>query len=354
MRRTHFIGMDVHCKECVLKAVTVTGRITHAWRGPTTIPALSEAIQAISKPRRLAIEEGAISDWLWRSLSPLVDEFVICEPRRNHLIAKAGEKDDPIDAGKLADLYRGGYLKPVHHPESFDRLVFKQHVALYHDCVRERVRQANRVMAFVRRHGVFVQEKAFAEVSGQDELLSKLPNNPMVRRNLLLLWQGYAVTADQVNHARRWLIKSARREPQIRRFTQLPGISWVRAATLFVHLDTPWRFKSKSALWKYMGIGLERRRSGNAPGQLRVVRQANRALKNAILGAAKAAIRTQGSPFAVQYERWVHDNISPRNARRNVARSLAATLWGMWKTGSDYRLEWVGISMASHSAAFAE
>jgi len=137
MRSVHFIGVDAHCKECELKAMTATGRQTHAWRGPTTIPALSEAIKAIPPPRRLTVEEGAISDWLWRNLSPLVDEFVICEPRRNHLIAKEGERDDPIDAGKLADLFRGGYLKPVYHPESFDRMVFKQHVALYHDSVRK-------------------------------------------------------------------------------------------------------------------------------------------------------------------------------------------------------------------------
>jgi hypothetical protein len=32
----------------------------------------------------------------------------VCNPRRNHLIAKEGEKDDPIDAEKLAQLYRGG------------------------------------------------------------------------------------------------------------------------------------------------------------------------------------------------------------------------------------------------------
>jgi hypothetical protein len=55
--------------------------------------------------------------------------LVVCEPRRNPLIAKDSDKDDPIDAEKLALLYRGGYLKPVHHPESLDRAIFKRHVA---------------------------------------------------------------------------------------------------------------------------------------------------------------------------------------------------------------------------------
>lgn len=347
MRSVHFIGIDAHCKTSELKAVTMSGRLTHRWQGPTTIPALTEAIKAIPRPRRLAIEEGAISDWLWRNLASLVDEFIICEPRRNHLIAKEGEKDDPIDAEKLAHLLRGGYLKAVHHPDSFERMAFKQHVSLYHDHVRQRVAQANRIMGYLRRHGVFVQEKAFADEAGRNEVVAQLPNLRLIRFNLMLLWEGYTSTAQQVDRSRRRLVQIARREPQIRRFTALTGISWIRAATLFVYLDTPWRFKSKSALWKYMGIGLERYRSGSGPGQLHIVRRANRTLKNVILGAARSAVASGDNPFADQYERWIDQGISPRNARRNVARSQAATLWGMWKTGSEYRAEWVGLASAS-------
>ncbi len=353
MSRMHFMGLDAHCTSSELKVVTASGRLIHSWRGPTTIPALTAAIQAVRRPRRLAIEEGAISDWLWRNLSPGVDQLIVCEPRRNHLIAKEGEKDDPLDAEKLAQLPRGGYLKPVHHPASFERMVFKQYVGLYHDFVRQRVRQANRVMAYVRHYGVFIQEKAFAEKLGRDEVMAQLPNHRLVRLNMMLLWEGYQTAAEQVDRSRRRLVQVARREAQIRRFTQLPGISWIRAATVFVYLDTPWRFKSKSALWKYLGIGLERYRSGSGPGQLHVVRRANRLLKYVILGAAKSAVAAGNNPFADLYQRWIDQGISPRNARRNVARSLAATLWGMWKTGSGYRPEWVGVSMASNPSVVA-
>jgi hypothetical protein len=57
----------------------------------------------------------------------------------------------------------------------------------------------------------------------------------------------------------------------------------VRAATLLAFLDTPWRFASKQALWRYLGIGLERRRSGNGPERLRVPLRSNRLLKGTIL-----------------------------------------------------------------------
>ena len=55
---------------------------------------------------------------------------------------------------------------------------------------------------------------------------------------------------------RKRLVHMAQNEEAVRRFQALPGIGWVRAATLYAYLDTPWRFRSKSALWKYLGIGL--------------------------------------------------------------------------------------------------
>ena len=98
-------------------------------------------IAKVRRPRRLTFEEGPPADWLARELRSSVDELVVCEPRRKSWIARDGDKDDPIDARKLADLYRGGYLKPVHQSETLGRSLLKQQVSLYHDRVKERVRQ---------------------------------------------------------------------------------------------------------------------------------------------------------------------------------------------------------------------
>ncbi|MCH9003594.1 MAG: transposase [Planctomycetes bacterium] len=136
----------------------------------------------------------------------------------------------------------------------------------------------------------------------------------------------------------------------IRRFTQVPGVLWIRAATFFAYVDTPFRFKRKSALWRYMGIGLERRGSGEGPMLVRVSPDANRVLKYVILGAAMSAIASGKNPFAEQYRRWLKAGISSRNARRNVARSLATVMWGMWKSGDDYRPEWVGAAVGQAPA----
>jgi transposase len=276
--------------------------------------------------------------------------LIVCEPRRNRLIAAEGDKDDPIDAGKLAQLFRGGYLKAVYHTESLERAIFKQHVVLYHNRVSHRVGEAHRVASLLRRHGVMARERHFVQAADRKALLAKLPANRILRADVRLLWKGYDAAVAQEEWMRRHLVQLAKEEEVVVRFEELPGISWIRAATLFVYLDTPWRFASKQALWKYLGIGLQRRHSGSGPDQVQVPKQVNRLLKSTILGAAKSAVAQGANPFADQQRRLIEQGLSPKLARRTVARSLAVTLWGLWKNGSAYRPEWVGKAAAALQA----
>jgi len=343
MERVYTIALDTHCAFTEVGVFTPTGRVRMRGRCATTIPALIEEFDRVPRPRAVVLEEGPLADWIVRGLGGYADDIAVCDPRRNHLIAKESDKDDPIDVEKLARLYRGGYIKRVHHPESFDRAVFKRHVGLYHDSVRQRVRLANRIMAELRRYGVFVPERSFAELDKRKTLCQRLPDHPVVRADIRCLLAAYDAAVERSAIMRRRLIQLARENPQIVRFHALPGVKWIRAATFYAYVDTPWRFKSKQALWKYLGIGLERRHSGAGPERVRLPRQVNRMLKSSVLGAAKSAIASRNNPFADQYERWIRDGVTLRNARRNVARSQAAVMWGMWKNGDVYRPELVGV-----------
>jgi transposase len=349
MSRLHYIGADTHCSTTDLAAVTRKGRLTQRERCPTTIAHLRDTLAKLPSPRVVIIEEGPLADWLFRELSERGEEVIVCDPRRNALIARDSDKDDPIDAEKLARLAAGGYLKQVHHPETFERVVFKRRVGLYHDRFRNRVRQANRILAQFRMCGVFIKEADLVE-SERKTLLRRLPRPQIVRDDVLLLLQGYDSAVGQETQLRRGLIQLARRIEPVRRFIELPGIHWIRAATLYAYLDTPWRFKKKTKLFRYLGIGLERRGSGTGPRSVNVTRACNRLLKSMILGAATTAIAAKENPFAEQYRRCLHEGMTPRNARRTAARSLAAVLWGMWKSGAVYQPERVGVPAASQAS----
>ena len=126
MQREYFIGLDVHGQETEIAVVTATGRLSKRMRVATTIPALTEAIGSVRRPRWAVMEEEPLAGWLFRHLAAQVDGMMVCDPRRNALIAKDSDKDDPIDAEKLAPLRRGGFVKPVHHPDTWERAWFNR------------------------------------------------------------------------------------------------------------------------------------------------------------------------------------------------------------------------------------
>jgi len=349
---THYIAMDTHSYSTDICVKTRANSAGRKWRVETTIPAIRQVIESIKRPRHLAFEEGPLAGWLYRNLKGDVDRALVCDPRKNAWISKGGDKDDPIDADKLADLLAGGFLKEVNQSQDISREVFKQLVGRYHERVARRVSEGNKIVGWLRRWGVVVTAGAFADKPARAELLKRLPADAeleLVRQGLELMLGSYDQLVRQETRLRRELTKRAKKEELIVRLEALPGISWIRAATFFVYIDTPWRFENKSALWRYMGIGLKRTTSGAGAQKLQVDQVVNKRLKGIIIGAAKTIIERSGcdDPFARKYLKWKESGISPRNARRNVARSLASVAWGMWKSGGVYDRARVGMSASS-------
>ena len=217
--------------------------------------------------------------------------------------------------------------------------------------MRQRVREAHRITHLFRQHGVIIREKAYVAQADRPALLARLPAHRTLPELVRWMWTSYDELVEQEEKWRQRLIRAAQQVEMVRHFEELPGVGWIRAATLYAYLDTPWRFRSKAALWKYLGIGLERKHSGNGPELLGVPKRTHRLLKSTILGAAKTAAAAGDNPFADLYRRWLEQGLSSKLARRNVARRLATTLWGLWKNGSAYRPDWVGVAVTANAAA---
>lgn len=349
MKRQYFIGLDTHGSFCEMAVITSNGNLVQRGKCQTTIAALREMLGQVPAPRHLVFEEGPLANWLYRNLGDQVASLTVAEPRRNRLIACEGDKDDPVDAEKLGQLLRGGFVKAVHQTATLDETVFKQLVAQYHRRVRRRVAAGQQITGLLKQHGVMARAKHFASAADRAALLSQLPSQRLLLEMVRTSWKEYDALSTHEDAWRKRLLRHAKQDEVVVRFAELPGISWVRAATLRVYLDTPWRFRSAKALWKYLGIGLDRRHSGKGPELLGVPKQTNRLLKSTILGAARSAIAQGENPFADQYRGWIAHGLSAKMAKRNVARRLSATLWGLWKSGTVYHPEWVGVNWAATS-----
>lgn len=343
MERSYCIALDVHSHTTEVVAGTPRGQIRDSWSVATTIPSLSAVIETVPRPRTVVMEEGPMADWLYRHLRMVADRVIVSDPRRNHLVANDGDKDDPIDARKLLRLTQGGFIREVHHASSDEQAAFKRQVRLYHDRVRHRVSEANRITWFFRHAGIVLRSPDFSTPERAQLHLDLLPDRSC-RQDAELLLMGYEAACRQVDLISMRVIRTAKSIDVIQRWQALPGIAWIRGATLYTYLDTPWRFRSKSALCRYLGIGLERSRSGIGPTRHRVPAHCNRTLKNVMLGAAQKAVSmSDGNPFAHRNKELLARGMSRSLARRTVARSMAAIMWSMWKTETAYNATWVGV-----------
>jgi len=335
MNSIHYIGADVHSNNFEI-AVRYRGQITQRFSLPTTLTAIRPVLDSIKAPKQMAIEEGPMAGWLYRSLSTHVDQFIVSEPRRNKLISSDGDHADPIDAGKLAMLLEGGFLKPVYHSLHQNRVLLKKWVNLYHDSVKNAVRCINKIRACCRMEGLKMPAAAIKNPENRSLWLGQL-KAPGLADQLTMLFVGYDAIAKQCRMAKQKLIALSKEYPVIKQFEQVPGVGLIRSVTFFAYIDTPWRFKKKSQLWKYCGIGLDRTTSGKdkkgqpKPAKLQLPWSCNRVLKNVMLGAALSAIRQKDNALAHDYERMVSDGIIQSNARHTVARKQLTTLWGIWK-----------------------
>jgi transposase len=350
VRSEYFITLDTHCRSSEGCIKTTGGKLIKREHMATTLPALIEFIRSVPHPRRVCFEEGPLAGWLYRGLCQEADELVVCDPRRNAYVGKDGDKDDPIDAEKLNDLFRSKMIRPVHQNQSIERAGFKQLVSAYHAAVGRRVCEANRLIGLGKRWGLLWNTALLLEVEAKTSLKErvKAAGAPeCVQAMVGLLCGGVQQVAELEEALEQRLKKIAKGDELMKRLMEVPGYGPIRAVTLVAYLDTPWRFRSREALWKYCGIGLRRSGSGDGPEFVQVEQQCNRILRNVVIGAAQRVIQEvkenedELNVFARRYARWIRKGISPCNARRNVARLLSTTAWAMWKSGQAFCPEWI-------------
>jgi len=331
----YYIGADVHSNNTEL-AVEHNGTVVQRHSVATTVQAIRQVLDRLEGHKHLAMEEGPLAGWLYRNLVDRVDSLVVCDPRRNKWIASEGDKDDRISAAKLAELLRGRYLRAVHHSRDEQMVRLKRWVRLYEDRVREATRTINKLRACAREYGERVPGRALREGPTRKDWLASLACADLATQ-LRVLFKGYDVIVQQVRLARGQLSRQGRAFEIIDYWQQVPGMGLIRSVTLLAYLDTPWRFKSKTKLWKYCGVGLQRATSGQDrygrehPAQLELAWPVNKRLKNVVIGAAISAIHGRDNIFRQDHERRISHGTLASNARHAAARKLLVVLWGMWK-----------------------
>jgi len=328
-----YIGIDAHCKYCDIAVVDEKGRLLSHRSVKTGAETLIRAVKEVTGERAVVVEESTLADWLHRTLSPYCDEFQVCDPRENDKIAQSGKKSDRHDAQALAQLFRGGYTKPVHHTLDMRHFELKEAVRHYHDYVDEMVSWKNKLRALYRRGGVFSVTKQVYDPE-QDAQYRKLLPHPISRQRARDHLHVITTLERLTRKGERRMKRLSSRFPVVAVFEDIPGVGPIVATTTVAIVETPHRFPAKEQLWNYAGLAVSKPGSAGKSGRGHASKEGNRLLKKVLMQAAFNAARTD-SRFGRRYRELKHKGNSI--AQRTVARSILATMYGMWKTGELYR-----------------
>jgi hypothetical protein len=112
----NYIGMDCHITTLDFAVVNEAGRLAKSVRVATGVKGFMEFVKSVPQPRTVYMEEGTLAAWALEICVRFNEKLVITDPKKNHWISSSGQKDDAVDAEKLAQLARGGYIKEISHP----------------------------------------------------------------------------------------------------------------------------------------------------------------------------------------------------------------------------------------------
>jgi hypothetical protein len=180
MNEAKYIGLDVHQATISVAILDSAGKLAMEAVLETKAETVLQFLLGLRGSLHVTFEEGTCAAWLHDLLKPHVAEVLVCDPRKNALL-KAGNKNDRIDARKLAELLYPGKLNPVHHGEHGIRTL-KELARNYMAITRDLTRVMSRLKAIYRSWAIpCVGEQVYAPPH-RAEWLAKIPEPGVCRR----------------------------------------------------------------------------------------------------------------------------------------------------------------------------
>ena len=345
MSQEKYIGMDVHQATISVAVRNAQGKLLMESVLETKADTIVEFVQAVRGTVALTFEEGTWAAWLHDLLKPHVSRLVVCDPRKNALLQE-GNKNDRVDARKLAELLRTNQVKPVYHGKHGTRAL-KELGRSYMTVTKDATRVMNRIKSVYRSWAIPCAGTSVYTPRHRGEWLAQLVE-PGVRIRAEHLYQQLDSLEPVRQAARRELLLESRKHAAVKLLRQIPAIGPIRAALLVALLQTPHRFRSKRQLWAYSGFAVEVHDSGEyrwVRGKLQRNRERitvrglndnhNKDVKNLFKSAALSA-STRPGPLHDFYRARVDHGMRPTMARLTLARKIAAITLTMWKKGANF------------------
>ena len=304
----HFAGLDVSVKETSVCIVDDTGKIVREVK----VASEPEALLAVLKNpvyhfRRIGLEAGPLSQWLYSALAEAELPVVCVETRHMQALLKAQiNKTDRNDARGMAQMMRVGLYRPVH-------VKTLRSQKLEND-LRGTLRNFGLKVGMA---GTVKFETRIKELVGNSPELAALVEPLLVVRRVL---------REQLVILHRRLLAIVRDDEVCQRLMTTPGVGPVVALTYRATVDVPARFRKSKSVGAVFGLTCSKYQSGEIDRSGRISRCGDEMMRVMLYEAAQSMLYSKKWSWLKAWAMQIARRRGMKKAIVALARRLAVIM----------------------------
>src|SRR6202162_3563423 len=333
----HFGGLDVSVKETSICIVDDTGRIV---REVKVVSEPEAPLKVLGNPgyrfKRIGLEAGPLSQWLFSALAEAELPVVCVETRHMRAVLKAQiNKTDRNDARGIAQLMRAGLYRPVHVKTLRSQ---KLRMLLTHRklLLSKAIAIDNDLRGTLRNFGLKVGIVGTVTFEARiKELVENLPDLAVLVEPLLVVRR---VLREQIGILHRRLLAIVRDDDVCRRLMTIPGGGPVVALTSRATVDVPARFRNSKAVGAVLGLTPAKYQSGEINRTGAISKCGDEMMRMMLYEAAQVMLtRTNKWSWLKAWAMKIARHRGMKKAVVALARRLAVLMHRIWVDGTEFR-----------------
>ena len=333
----HFAGLDVSVKETSVCIVDDTGSIVREVKVASEPGALlQELVKSAYRFKRIGLEAGPLSQWLFSGLAEAGLPVICVETRHMRAVLKAQiNKTDRNDARGIAQMMRVGLYRPVHVKTlrsqklrmllTHRKLLQSKAIAIDND-LRGTLRN------FGLKVGMVGKLKFEARIK---DLVENLPDLAVLVEPLLVVRR---VLRQQIGILHRRLLAIVRDDEVCQRLMTVPGVGPVVALTYRATVDVPTRFHNSKAVGASFGLTPSTHQSGESERTGAISKCGDEMMRVMLYEAAQIMlVRSTKWSWLKAWAMKIARHRGMKKAIIALARRLAVIMHRIWVDGTEFR-----------------
>ena len=332
----YFAGLDVSVKDTSVCIVDDAGKIVREVKVTSEPHAL---LAVLNNPayhfKRIGLEAGPLSQWLFSSLAEAGLPVICVETRHMRAVLKAQiNKTDRNDARGIAQMMRAGLYRPVHVKTLRSqklRMLLTHRTLLQSKAIAIENDLRGTLRNFGLKVGIVGKVKFEARIK---ELVENFPDLAVLVEPLLIVRRALR---EQIVILHRRVLAIVKDDDVCRRLMTIPGVGPVVALTYRATIDVPARFRKSKSVGAVYGLTSSRYQSGEVDWSGKISRCGDEMTRMMLYEAAQSMLHSKKWSWLKAWAMQIAKRRGMKKAIVALARRLAVIMHRIWVDGTEFQ-----------------